>query len=219
MKLKKWLPAVLAVVALASLVLAIVLLFVAVPNANAGYKRVLGIISAILFIVLFLLIAYYLFLLRDTESNFFLFDRAKRRNIDIDQLTFAIVNERMNFFLVYINVKPEQLWQGGILDNNDVFGYRGVYRPLVAYKMLFDLADMDNDTYWGYFSKASDETMNGLCRALEQGGEREMVKAIRCLMEKYGNDRDRLKDFIKSNARYVRGRMMNYVKTRIEMFY
>ena len=219
MKLKKWLPILLAVVALASVVIAIVLFAVTVPNATAGYKRVLGMIAGILFVLLALLIGYYFFLMRDTESNFFLFDRAKRRNIDVEQLNFAIVNERMNFFLVYINTKPAQLWQEGILDNNNVFGYRGVYRPLVAYKMLYDLTDLDQESNWNLIFNASSETINSLCRALEQGGEREMTKAIRFLTDKPEREKEKIKDFVKSNARYIRGRMLNYVKKNIELFY
>jgi hypothetical protein len=220
MKMKKWLPIVLSIVAIASIVITFVLFFVAVPRTDGvAYKRVLGVIAGILFVFLALLSAYYIFLMQDRESNFFLFDRAKKRNIDVEQLNFAIVNDRMNFFLVYINTKPVQLWQEGVLDNNNVFGYRGVYRPLVAYKMLFDLTENDSDVYWDCLFNASNETINSLCRALEQGGEREMTKAIRFLTEKPDREKDKIKDFVKSNSRYIRGRMLNYVKKHIELFY
>ena len=62
-----------------------------------------------------------------------------------DNLTFTIVNERMTFFLGLVCETPDQLWQEGILDDSRKFGYRGVYKPLVAYKMLYDLGEKDID--------------------------------------------------------------------------
>ena len=219
MKLKKWLPILLAVVALASVVIAIVLFAVTVPNATAGYKRVLGMIAGILFVLLALLIGYYFFLMRDTESNFFLFDRAKKKNIPVENLTFAIVNEKMNFYLTMVCDTPEQLWQEDILERERMLGYRRVYRPLLAYKMLYDLADKKIAAYWELLINAKAETVNSLCSALEQAGEQEMVKAFRFLMDNYRDKPEKIKDFVEGNCRYIRGKMIGYVKKNIELFY
>lgn len=217
--LKKWLPIIMAVAMVVSVAVAVVLFAVAVPNSDATYKTVLSIICAVLFIILALLILVYLLLSRDTEPNFFLFDRAKKRNISVDNLNFTIVNERMTFFLTLVCETPEELWQEGVLDDNRKFGYRGVYKPLVAYKMIYDLGDKDTTAYWEILKNAPVSTIDALCNALERGGETEMVKAFRYIYENCKNDDKKMRDFVCGNLRYIRGKMLAYVKRHIELFY
>ena len=213
--LKKWLPLIMAAALVVSIVAAILLLAVALPKADASYKKVLSIVCALLFLVLAALLAYYLVLSRDTEPNFFLFDRAKKRNISVDHLNFTIVNERMTFFLGLVCETPEQLWQEGVLDDNRKFGYRGVYKPLVAYKMLYDLGEKDLSAYWELLKNAAPYTIDSLCNALERGGEQEMVKAFRYIFENCKNDDKKMREFVCGNLRYIRGIMLAYVKRHI----
>lgn len=219
MKLKKMLPTILGVIGAVSLTGAILLFAIALPQANAPYKKVLTSLIASFMLILTALVAYYLYITRDAEPNFFLFDRAKKRNIAVEELTFQIVNERMGFFLTLVCETPNQLWQNDVLENDRKLGYRRVYRPLLAYKMLYDLADKDVPAYWELLYNATPETVNSLCEALEQGGEKEMVKAFRFIMETYRARPDRIKDFVCGNTRYIRGRMLTYVRRNIEIFY
>lgn len=219
MNLKKKLPLIMAIVAFVSLVGAILLFALAVPRADATYKRVLEVIVASLMVLLSLLIFYYLWVIRDAEPNFFLFDRAKKRNISVDNLTFAIVNEKMNFYLTMVCDSPEQLWEEDILERERVLGYRRVYRPLLAYKMLYDLADKKIAAYWELLLGASEEKIASICSALEQAGEQEMAKAFRFLMANYREKPEKIKDFVEGNSRYIRGKMIGYVKKNIELFY
>ncbi len=219
MNLKKQLPLILSVVGAVSFIGALLILFLLVPNADATYKRVLEIVISCLMIVLSLLVVYYLYITRDAEPNFFLFDRAKKRNIPVENLTFTIVNERMSFFLTMVCESVEQLWQNNVLESDRKLGYRRVYRPLLAYKMLYDLADKNIAAYWDLLFAADKETVNSLCGALEQGGEQEMVKAFRYIMENYRDNPEKIKDFVCGNMRYIRGRMLGYIKRNIELFY
>ena len=107
MNWKKKIPLIMAIVGVLSFIGAILLLVLAVPKADATYKRVLEVIISCLMIILSLLIAYYLYVIRDAEPNFFLFDRAKKKNIPVENLNFTIVNERMSFFLTMASVCPE----------------------------------------------------------------------------------------------------------------
>ncbi len=218
-KLKNWLPHIMLAALIASVAVAIVLFAFVVPNSNAGYKTVLSVICASLLLVLAAMIVCYLLISRDTEPNFFLFDRAKKKNIAIDKLNFSIVNERMSFFLTLVCEKPEDLWLEGVLDDNRKFGYRGVYKPLVAYKMLYDLGDKDNTAYWEILRNATPETIDSLCTALERGGEQEMVKAFRYIHQNFRDDDKKMRDFVCGNLRYIRGKMLAYVKRHIELFY
>lgn len=215
----KKLPTIMGIASIVGFIGALLLFIFAVPNADATYKRVMEVIIAILLLIVSLLMALYWWVTRDAEPNFFLFDRAKKRNIPVENLTFTIVNERMGFYLTMVCESAEQLWETDVLERDRLLGYRRVYRPLLAYKMLYDLADKDIAAYWDLLIRATPATVNSLCSALEQGGEKEMVKAFRYIMDNYRANPEKIKDFVCCNSRYIRGRMLAYIKKNIEFFY
>ncbi len=217
--LKKKLPLIMAIVAILCVVCAILIFLFPVANADAGYKKVIGIIIGALLLLFALLDVIYLWLGRDSEPNFFLFDRQKKRNIDVDNLTFKFANERLSFLLTTISDSTEELWTGDILENELKLGYRKVYRPLIAYKMLYNLADQNLDDYWEYLIKATPETVESIAKALRQGGETEMVRVFLFIMQTYREDPAKIRNFVLGNQKYIRGRIMAYIKRNIEMFY
>lgn len=217
--LKKYLPTIMAVAAVVSFVGAILILAIPVARADAPYKRVLGIIIAVFMFLLAALIAIYLWLNRDTEPNFFLFDRQRKRNIPLDDLTFKFANERLSFLLTTVSQSPEELWREDVLENELKLGYRKIYRPLIAYKMLYDLADKNVDSYWEYLQNATPETILSIARALEQAGETEMTRTFVFIMENFRGEPNKIRNFILGNQKYIRGRIMAYIKRNIEMFY
>ncbi len=218
---KKILPIVLWVGLVVFAVGAILLLAVAVPRATANYQKVLSVICAVLMLLLALLIGAYQLLSRDTYPNFFLYDRKKKKNIPVEKLKFSVVSERMTFLFTRISESPEQLWKGDVLlHENDVFGYQSVYKPLVAYKMLYDLGEQGPDSgYWNYLKTAPQENLNAIYEALEKAGEKKMVDAFRLILERTDDDYARVKEFLRKNLPYLRSRMVNYVVKHIEYFY
>ncbi|MDY3863330.1 MAG: hypothetical protein SOZ51_04430 [Eubacteriales bacterium] len=221
MNWKKVLPVVLWVGLTVFAIGAILLLAIAVPRADLAYKRVLSVICAVLMLLISILIGAYLWLSRDTYPNFFLYDRKKRRNIPVDKLTFKTVNERMTFMLTGIADSPEQLWKGDVLlFENEKFGYKSVYKPLVAYKMLFDLGNQGPDSgYWNYLKTAPQENLNAMFDALTKAGEKKMVDALRLLLERTDDDYAKVKEFLRKNLGFIRSRMVYYVVKHIEFFY
>ena len=217
--LKKHLPTIMAVAAIVSFIGAILVLVFPVRTADVPYKQVLGIIIAVFMFLLSALMGVYLWLNRDTEPNFFLFDRQKKRNISIDDLTFKFANERLSFLLTTVSQSPEDLWHEDVLENELKLGYRKIYRPLIAYKMLYDLADKNVDSYWEYLQTATPDTVLSIARALEQAGETEMVKAFIFIMENYRGEPAKIRNFVIGNQKYIRGRIMAYIKRNIELFY
>ncbi len=221
MNWKKVLPVVLWAGLAVFAIGAILLLAIAVPRADLAYKRVLSVICAVLMLLISILIGAYLWLSRDTYPNFFLYDRKKRRNIPVDKLTFKTVNERMTFMLTGIADSPEQLWKGDVLlFENEKFGYKSVYKPLVAYKMLFDLGNQGPDSgYWNYLKTAPQENLNAMFDALTKAGEKKMVDALRLLLERTDDDYAKVKEFLRKNLGFIRSRMVYYVVKHIEFFY
>ncbi len=218
---KKILPVVLWIGLIVFAVGAILLLAVAVPRAEVAYQKVLSVICAVLMLLLALLIGAYQWLSRDTYPNFFLYDRKKKKNIPVEKLKFSVVSERMTFLFTRISESPEQLWKGDVLTReDDVFGYRSVYKPLVAYKMLYDLGEQGPDSgYWNYLKTAPQENLNAIYEALEKAGEKKMVDVFRLILEHTDDDYARVKEFLRKNLPYLRSRMVNYVVKHIEYFY
>ena len=217
--LKKKLPVIMAVAAVVAFIGAILMFIFPVLQATETYKRVFGIIIMLLMLAFCGLAVLYLWLGRDTEPNFFLFDRQRKRNIPLDDLTFKFANERLSFLLTTVSQSPEELWREDVLENELKLGYRKIYRPLIAYKMLYDLADKNIDSYWEYLLTATPETILSIARALEQAGETEMVKAFVFIMENYRGEPAKIRNFVLGNQKYIRGRIMAYIKRNIELFY
>lgn len=217
---KQLLPVAMLAVAVLSLIAAIVVL-VGAAHADATYKKVLLRVAAVLFFALVGLSLYYVYLARENDPNFFLYDKELRKNISLDQLTFDMVNERMDFYLSLISDSDEELWQGAVLAKSDgAFGREEVYRPLVAYKMLYDLTEHNDDICWNRLEFAEVTTIRLLTRALKQAGDNDMAQAI---VELYKGENieegENLRDFLSGNRKYLRARMVRYVKQKLDCFY
>lgn len=200
----------------------IALLLFLVPGAASFFKVCLIIIS-VLCILMGLGLLFTLYLGRDNDPNFFLYDTKTQRNIPAEELTFDRVNSRMSYFLTTLSTSHEKLWADNILadDGTGRFGANDVFRPLTAYKMLYDLIELDRPEGWALFLCATPATVDSLLDALEENGEEAMAKA---LYHAYGSASSRddiewIRDFLSGNAKYLRRRMLSYVQKNIEWFY
>ncbi len=215
---KRWQTILLLAIAAICLVAAIVLF--SLSGSGDGYKKVLSIICGILLIILSVLFVMYWVLSRDTDPNFFLYNRRTKQNMPIEELTPAIVNDRMSFFLAQISESPEMLWSGDVLEHNNYFGHKGVYKPLVAYKMLYDMGDKEPDSpFWEYLETASPDVIQILCDTLEEVDEKQIVKAFLLLREQEPIPGKQTKDFLRKNVSYFNGKMFAYVRKYINSFY
>ena len=217
---KQGLSAAMLLVALLALIAAVIVLISAI-GAQYAYQKVLLGLSTVLLFVLCGLAVYYLYLSRESDPNFFLYDQTEKRNIPVEELTFEKVDERLEFYLSLISDSDEELWQGAVLAKSDgSFGRQDVYRPLVAYKMLYDLAEADDEVRWGLIEQAEITTMRLLTRALKQGGDAEMAQA---LVDLYRGDNveegENLRDFLTGNLKYLHSRALRYVKQHLDYFY
>ena len=217
---KQLLPVAMLAVAALSLIAAIIVLISAITS-DATYKGVLFGIATVLFLIMSALALYYVYLSRSSDPNFFLYDKDQRKNIPVEQLTFDIVNERMSFYLSLISDSDDELWQGAVLAKSDgSFGREEVYRPLVAYKMLYDLTASEDEFVWDRITFAETSTIRLLTRAIKQAGDADMAQAIAELYK--GEDLEEgenLRDFLVGNQKYLRARMLRYVKQKLDYFY
>jgi len=198
------------------------LLLFLVPGA-ASFFKVCLIIIAVLCILMGLGLLFTLYLGRDNDPNFFLYDTKTQRNLPVEELTFDRVNSRMSYFLTTLSTSQEKLWADNTLADNGTgrFGVNDVYRPLTAYKMLYDLIEIDRPEGWALFLCATPATIDSLLDALEENGEEAMAKALYHAYNSASGreDTEWLRDFLSGNAKYLRRRMLGYVQKNIEWFY
>ncbi len=218
---KKLLPVYIGGILL-SVVLGIVVFAVVVAQATSTFFAVVGSILGVLAFLEALAVGAFLLLSLDGEANFFLYDRKSGRNLTEDELTFDRLNARMGYYMTLIASSQEQMWERNVLERDDPrFGTDGVYKPLTAYKMLYDLAEIDRNETWELFTGAAPETITTLCRVLRSAGEEAMADALLDAYEgaESVDDVEWVRDFVKGNAKYIRRRMREYVLKHIEEFY
>jgi len=200
-----------------------ILLFpLVVAQAEAAFVATVSTILAIELILLGVAVLVFTVLSLDGDANFFLYDRKTQRNVSEEDLTFDRINSRMGYYMTMISSSQEQLWTKNVLAGENVrFGQNAVYKPLVAYKMLYDLIELDRPETWELFTGADAAVISTLCRVLSSCGEKDMSNT---LMDAYEgaesiDDIEWVRDFVMGNAKYIRRRMRDYVLKNIEEFY
>ena len=213
---------VLLIVAAVLILGGVAMLALLVPAASSTFYTVCLAAISILCVLMGVGLLLALYLGRDNDPNFFLYDTKSARNISESDLTFERINSRMGYYMTMISSSQEQLWVKNVLASNHVrFGQNGVYKPLVAYKMLYDLIELDRQETWELFTGAEVDVISTLCRVLSSCGEVDMSNT---LMDAYEgaesvDDIEYARDFIMGNAKYIRRRMRDYVLKNIEEFY
>ncbi len=196
-------------------VLAVVVLIFGLVSAYAVTK-VLLIIASVLLLALAVVLYILLFVLAEKRRNFFLTDPETGKNIAVGDINFAVVNDRMNLYLAERIENENDVRGGEILTRHGIFGQHDVYRPLIAYKILFDLAEENGQCGWNAFYSMSEKAFSSLTNALNAVNDNNMARRLMQLRQM--KDDARLADFIVGNRRYLQGRMVIFVKSNIDMF-
>jgi hypothetical protein len=128
----------------------------------------------------------------------------------------------MSYFMTTITTSVEKLWSDNALDADpDRFGVNEVYKPLAAYKMIYDLAEIDTPAGWRLFLNATPATITTLTETLLEIGEDALAKTLIKAYNTASNsdDYEWLSDFLKGNKPYISRRMTAYVRKNMEWFY
>lgn len=194
----------------------------AVPNASSGFYTACNVVVASCMVLIGGGLLFYVYLSRDRDPNFFLYDRKSGKNVDVEELTFDRINSRMSYFMSTIVALPQaELWQTDVFAKEEHFGANGVYKPLAAYKMLYDLAEVDTPEGWRLFLGADPDLLDALTDAIRRNGDEDMASKLRAAYNNAANadDYDWVRDFITGNAKHLRNRMTLYVRKNLEWFY
>ena len=117
---------------------------------------------------------------------------------------------------IFKNPKPVQVIQRIIsfaLGNDDIF------KPLVVYKMFYDLAVTDKFESWQLFFRMPNADFARMLNCLESVGDLNMLRKLTSIRRiNDGTETERLADCIKGNTRYIENQMMEYITNNISLF-
>jgi hypothetical protein len=198
-------------------IVAIVLFILGVTLELSTLPRVILIIVAILSLILAAELGYFTYLLVDRKPNYFLYNTQTKRNISVQKLTFQMINSRMNRFLSGYATSEGKFWNDRVLDD-PYLDMEEIFKPLVAYKLLYGLAANDAEAGWRCLENASDDTMTFICKALRSGGDGDFASAIESIMKQKPVNIRMIRDYLIRNKKYVSNKMFRYVCENIDKF-
>ena len=154
---------------------------------------------------------------RNDEANFFLYDNKQKRNIPVEELDFERVNRQMTVVMANLVSNASKVWTADVFKGEDL-EEDDCFIPLVAYKILYDLADKATESVWNLYLQAAPGVIDSIVSALEKNEDHELGKAFKFLHENANGSFERTERFLQDNRKYIQNKMVKYVKTNINQF-
>ncbi|MBE6697726.1 MAG: hypothetical protein E7581_04305 [Ruminococcaceae bacterium] len=218
--IKKYLPTILLVAGAVSLLIAVVVTIVTLANWDNVFFGIMYLLAAFLFVALGGLVMYLAMISATVTRHFFLYDKNLGKNIKPSELTFEIVNKRMTYFMTRMASSERQVWTANIVGSDDErFGKNDVYRPLMAYKMIYDLTEHNSPAYWQLFAKADVAIISSICDALSDNDDAQLGATLVFLREHHAGNLDKISHFFMDNRAYMQKQMVRYVQANVDSMY
>lgn len=202
------------------LIIGAVLVAIFGAGSAIGALKVCYIILTALMAILGCVCIYFASVISGGEDpNFFLYDTSKKCNMPIEELTFDHVNKKMTYFMSHISSTAKEVWEKDLIGSeNELFGEENEFRPLAAYKALYDLSTRGNDAIWQLYITADDDIVVSVVDALALAGDIELGKAVRYLHKNSEGNAEKTQKFLSDNIVYIQKKMLKYVKDNISKF-
>lgn len=153
------------------------------------------------------------------QLNYFLNAKGARRRIAVEDLTFEIIDEQMNKFVIDAFGSPVALWKNNVFSGDQsVFGKEGAFKVLLAYKMLSDLQVHHSKKAWKMFFELPDVDFADIQECLLKNGDDELAKALNMYRLTGESCVGEAAAFLDENASYLHRRIVNYVTRKIDCF-
>ena len=180
------------------------------------FTKVILFVIAVISIIASGELAYLVWFSKTGEApNFFLFNEAKKVNIPVEALSDKRINEKMMEYFSDFASSEGKLWTGNILENSNIEDH---FKPAVAYKLLYDLAEKDAEQGWKCFELASEETVEFICVALEKNNDVEMASNLRQMKASNPLNLKYVRDYIVKNRNYLKSKLSHYIYDNIQSF-
>ena len=214
---QKTLKLLFAIVGIVFAIIAVTLLLVGILALNHVLLKTLVIIISVLCFLIAGELIFLFFIQTDSAPNYFLYNRESKRNIPVQKLTFQMINGRMNRYLSNYAASEGKLWTDRVLEN-PYLDMDDKFKPAVAYKLLYDLAEKDVEQGWKCFDIASDETVEFLCASLEMNQDSDMARTLRQMKASKPLNVKYVRDYIVKNRNYLKGKLCRYIYDNIQLF-
>lgn len=212
-----------------SLILAIVTAIFAF-NTETTYVKVMLFLTVALFLLLAGLVAFLAYIdmtkvvpsqygSKNSPLNYFLNIKGGRKRITPKELTFEIIDEQMNKFVIDAFGSPIALWKNNVFSGDQsVFGKDSAFKVLLAYKMLSDLQAHHSKKAWKMFFELPDVDFADIQECLLKNGDDELAKTLNMYRLTGESCVGEAAAFLDANASYIHRRMVNYVTRKIDSF-
>ena len=150
------------------------------------------------------------------KRNFFLYDRKKKRNVELSELKIESVREKIGEFLAAFKIKGK-LFIGDIFDERNRIPEH--FKILFCYELLCQIAEHKSNSK--VFLALGNECAAVFEKYLLITGDGELSAAIRSHFLKFSSGEDNSEEFaefIKSKEEHIKEKMLDYVKENISKF-
>lgn len=212
---RKKVKLIIGIVAVVFFVISIALFIITFATDIKALASVFLGIVAVVCLALAIELGYMFLLNRSVKANYFLYDPATKRNVPIQKLSFAVINARTGRYLLNYAPSEGKIWNDRVLDEAEV---DDEFKPLIAYKLLFNIAETDIDAGWKCLENASNKTIVFICEALNSNSDFEFSNNFAKMMAEKPLNMGLIRDYLIRNKRYMQSRMLKYVTDNIELF-
>jgi hypothetical protein len=197
-----------------------ILVFIFLAGDSDGWLKGVFIAFGIVIILIGCVLLMLAALFGEAEkANFFLYDSKKKANIPLDELDFNLINRKMTYVMTTLASSAAAAWKENVFsEDKDVFADGDdAFVPLVAYKMLYGLAEKDVEAGWNCLENSSEETIKFICDALSANGDTEFAQRVATVTARPMNIKA-ARDYLVKCKEYMRKRMHMYVVNNIDLF-
>lgn len=213
---------ILGITAGVSLVGGIVLIALAIGVVKETLNIVMFWIMGVLLILLAVAMGYFIYLVASSESesdepNLFLYDSKTETNMPAENLNFSLVNKRMTFFMSHLTNNIREVWTRNLFLEEEAFDGIEELKSLLAYKMLYDLADKDIPALWELYLNADASLISAISEKIRNNGD-EFGKYVVQLHAGAKGSYEKSRKFLLDNKGYIESKMFICVKNNIDKF-
>lgn len=151
------------------------------------------------------------------KTNFFLYDKKKKKNIELGELTVAEIRRRTTEFMSTFKHRGK-LYIGDLFDESRHIPEH--FKPLFCYEVLCQIAEGSNAQAETFLSFGF-ECAEVFSKYLSQNADYELASKIKSYIAEYSDGEHKTESFcsyIAEQKQSIEEKMLNYTVTNIEKF-
>lgn len=204
-----------------SVILTVLALMLFVPAGLAQNPVLTAVLIVLIFLLLGGAITVLVFAKKEHlgDVHYFLYDEKEGKSVQKEALDDRLWRARIARYLHTFGCSSLSLWEGFPEKLRDKLSEEPQYRPLIAYSMLFALANCPDRHVPVAFSHADARAVSYLCHSLREAGDKELADYIYHLKKNESENEALVTPFFKKNGPRFSSRAMRYLDLHFDSFY